>query len=153
MFEITTQMIQAFAILVSVTAFGVAAWLYTWVKSQPSSNKRIAEIGQYIKEGANTFLKREYTILARFTAVVAVILFIILPHPIWTGNIADNIWMAISYILGTILSALAGKIGMQVATIANVKAAEAAQKGIKPSFMTGFRGGAVMGMAVVARAF
>ena len=149
MFEITTQMIQAFAILVSVTAFGVAAWMYTWVKAQPSSNKRIAEIGQYIKEGSNTFLKREYTILARFTAVVAVILFIILPHPIWTGNIADNIWMAISYILGTILSALAGKIGMQVATIANVKAAEAAQKGIKPSFMTGFRGGAVMGMAVV----
>ena len=47
------------------------------------------------------------------------------------------------------MSALAGKIGMQVATIVNVKAAEAAQKGIKPSFMTGFRGGAVMGMAVV----
>jgi len=59
MFEITTQMIQAFAILVSVAAFGLAAWMYVWVKAQPSSNKRIAEIGQYIKEGANTFLKRE----------------------------------------------------------------------------------------------
>ena len=149
MFEITTQMIQAFSILVSLAAFGVAAWMYTWVKAQPSSNKRIAEIGKYIQEGANTFLKREYILLARFTAIVAVIIFVLLPHPIWAGNIADNIWMTISYIFGTILSALAGKIGILVATIANMKAAEAAQKGIKPSFMTGFRGGAVMGMAVV----
>lgn len=149
MFEISTQMIQGFSILVALAAFGVAAWLYTWVKSQPSSNKRIAEIGQYIQEGANTFLKREYKLLARFTVVVTLIIFVLLPHPIWAGNIADNIWMAISYVFGTVLSALAGKIGMQVATIANVKAAEAAQKGIKPSFMTGFRGGAVMGMAVV----
>ncbi|NLO98916.1 MAG: sodium-translocating pyrophosphatase, partial [Clostridiaceae bacterium] len=149
MFEITAQMIQAFAILVSLAAFGIAAWMYTWVKAQPSSNKRIAEIGKYIQEGANTFLKREYILLARFTAIVAVIIFVLLPHPIWAGNIADNIWMTISYIFGTILSALAGKIGILVATIANMKAAEAAQKGIKPSFMTGFRGGAVMGMAVV----
>ena len=149
MFEITAQMIQAFAILVSLAAFGIAAWMYTWVKAQPSSNKRIAEIGKYIQEGANTFLKREYILLARFTAIVAVIIFVLLPHPIWAGNIADNIWMTISYIFGTILSALAGKIGILVATIANMKAAEAAQKGIKPSFMAGFRGGAVMGMAVV----
>ncbi|MDD4774754.1 MAG: sodium-translocating pyrophosphatase, partial [Eubacteriales bacterium] len=53
------------------------------------------------------------------------------------------------YAAGTIFSAIAGKIGLEVATIANMKAAEAAQKGIKPSFMAGFRGGAVMGMAVV----
>jgi len=56
--------------------------------------------------------------------------------------------MAVSYIFGTVLSALAGKIGIQIATIANIKSAEAAQKGVKPAFMTGFRGGAVMGMAL-----
>ncbi len=149
MFEITTQMIQIFAILVAFLALGFAAWLYTWVKAQPSSNKRIAEIGEYIRRGANTFLRREYVVLARFTAVAAIVLFVLLPHPVWKGNITDNIWMAISYIFGTVLSALAGKIGIQVATIANKKAAEAAQNGIKPSFMSGFRGGAVMGMAVV----
>ncbi|MGI6084002.1 MAG: sodium-translocating pyrophosphatase [Acetivibrionales bacterium] len=149
MFEISTQMIQVFAILVSLASLGFAAWLYTWVKAQPSSNKRIAEIGEYIRQGANTFLRREYLVLARFTAIAAVIIFILLPHPIWVGNIADNILMAVSYIFGTVLSALAGKIGIQVATIANIKSAEAAQKGIKPSFMAGFRGGAVMGMAVV----
>lgn len=149
MFEITTQMVQIFAILVAFLALGFAAWLYTWVKAQPSSNKRIAEIGEYIRKGANTFLRREYVVLARFTAVAAIVLFVLLPHPVWKGNITDNIWMAISYIFGTVLSALAGKIGIQVATIANKKAAEAAQNGIKPSFMAGFRGGAVMGMAVV----
>ena len=65
------------------------------------------------------------------------------------GNVSKNITMAIAYIAGTIFSAVAGKIGMNIATIANTKAAEAAVKGIKPSFMAGFRGGAVMGMAVV----
>lgn len=150
MFPITTQTIQIVSLIISALALGVAAWLYTWVKAQPSSNKRIAEIGEYIRQGANTFLRREYLILARFTAVASVLIVILLPKPIWRGaNIADNIWMAVAYVFGTILSALAGKIGIQIATIANIKCAEAAQKGVKPSFMTGFRGGAVMGMAVV----
>jgi len=137
------------AFLISVLALGVAAWLYTWVKSQPSSNPEIARIGLLIKQGANTFLGREYKILAVFVAVVAVLIFFFLPHPIWNGNPANNIMMAISYIVGSALSALAGKIGIFVATIANVKSAEAATKNINQSFMTGFRGGAVMGMAVV----
>lgn len=151
MVNITTQMVQVFAIFVAFLALGFAAWLYAWVKSQPSSNARIAEIGEYIRRGANTFLKREYLVLARFTAVAAVLIFVLLPHPLWAENadITKNIWMTVSYIFGTVLSALAGKIGIQIATIANIKSAEAAQKGIKPSFMTGFRGGAVMGMAVV----
>lgn len=147
--EITTQGVQVAAILTSALALGVAAWLYTWVKSQPSSNPRIAEIGEYIRDGANTFLRREYTVLARFTVIVAVLVLLFLPRPIWHGGATRNIWMAVSYVFGTVLSALAGKIGIQVATIANVKAAEAAKKGIAPSFMTAFRGGAVMGMAVV----
>ena len=57
--------------------------------------------------------------------------------------------MAIAYIAGALFSAVAGKIGIQVATIANMKTAESARKGIRPAFMSGFRGGAVMGMAVV----
>jgi len=147
--QLSVQAIQVIAILISALALGVAAWLYTWVKSQPSSNARIAEIGEYIRQGANTFLRREYLVLARFTAVAAALILIFLPRPIWTGSFSDNIWMAVSYIVGTAFSALAGKIGIQIATIANMKSAEAAQKGIKPAFMVGFRGGAVMGMAVV----
>jgi len=69
----------------------------------------LLEIGGYIRQGANTFLRREYLILARFTAIAAVLILIFLPHPIWSGNITQNIWMAVSYIFGTVLSALAGK--------------------------------------------
>lgn len=147
--EITTKMFQVAAILISCTALLVAAWLYNWVKSQPSSNERIAEIGEYIRKGANTFLNREYMVLTRFIAAAALLILIFLPKPIWEGEVVKNIWMTVSYIFGTVLSALSGKVGIQIATIANIKTAEAAKHGIKPSFMVGFRGGAVMGMAVV----
>lgn len=140
---------QVAAVVISLLAFGEAIWLYRWVVAQPSSNKRIAEIGSLIKKGANTFLNQEYKVLARFCAVVAIIILILLPSPIWQGSPSKNIAMAISFVFGTIFSAIAGKIGISIATIANVKAAEASTKGIKPSFMSGFRGGAVMGMAVV----
>ncbi len=137
------------AILVSFLAFGVAAWLYTWVKSQPSSNAEVARVGALIQKGANTFLGGEYRILAIFVAIVSVLILLFLPNPIWNGDVSRNIMMAISYIVGSALSALAGKIGIFVATIANVKSAEAATKSMNRSFMSGFRGGAVMGMAVV----
>lgn len=138
-----------FSIVVSIAAFLFAGWLYKWVKKQPSSNKRVAEVGQLIQNGANTFLRREYVVLARFAGVVAVLILLFLPSPVWKGNWINNIIMTAAYIAGTVFSAIAGKIGMQISTIANVKSAEAAQKGIKPSFLAGFRGGAVMGMAVV----
>lgn len=139
------------SILVSLSAFGVAYYLYTWVKAQPSSNKEIARIGDYIRRGANAFLAREYKLLAVFVLVVAALIFLTLPNPIWQeeASVKTNLFTALSYIAGSIFSALAGKIGIFVATLANVKSAEAATKGIRPAFMAGFRGGAVMGMAVV----
>ncbi|MDF2566933.1 MAG: sodium-translocating pyrophosphatase [Oscillospiraceae bacterium] len=147
--ELSENVFFILAILVSLLSFGVAAFFYHWVKSRHSSNKRIEEIGNHIKKGSNTFLAREYGVLGRFAGVVALLILVFLPQPIWMGSPNENVLMAVSYILGTALSALAGKVGIQVATIANVKAAEAATKGIKPSFLVGFRGGSVMGMAVV----
>jgi len=143
------SIIQFSAIIVSVLSFGVALWLYTWVKAQPANNARIETIGELIRKGANTFLRREYVVLARFAGVVAILILLFIPHPIWKGAASENIIMAIAYLAGTALSALAGKVGIQVATIANRKAALAAQTDIKPAFLAGFRGGAVMGMAVV----
>ncbi len=143
-----------FCIVVSLFAFGLASWLYYWVKKQKNSNEKIQKIGELIKSGANMFLKKEYTILAKFAGVLAILIFVFLPEPIWKADsfahvIDKNFTMAFAYIFGTVFSALAGKIGIFVATIANMKTAEAAQKGIKDSFLSGFRGGAVMGMAVV----
>lgn len=143
------NLFQIASILISVLAFAFAAWLFLWVRKQPSQNKKIEKAGALIKAGARTFLKKEYKVLSKFAAIAAVLIFIFLPAPVWKNSVLDNIIMAISYIVGTVFSAVAGKIGIEVATIANIKSAEAAQKGIKPSFMAGFRGGAVMGMAVV----
>jgi K(+)-stimulated pyrophosphate-energized sodium pump len=135
---------------IAIISFVFAAWLFKWVNSRPSSNKRIAEVGKLIRSGAYTFMKKEYIALSKFAAVAAVLIFVFLPEPIWeTGSIKDNIQIMIAYICGTVFSAFAGKIGIDIATVANVKAAEAAKQGIKPSFLAGFRGGSVMGMAVV----
>jgi len=138
-----------FSIIVSFLAFGVAAYFYHWVNALPTAEGNIAEIGGLIRAGAYTFLKTEYKMLARFAAVVVILIILFFPAPIWKGEPLENVMMALSYIMGSVLSALAGWVGISVSTIANVKAASAARKGLAPSFMAGFRGGAVMGMAVV----
>lgn len=139
------------SVLTSLVAFAFAAYLYLWVKKQSTVNAKIIEVSALIKQGANTFMSREYKILGIFAAVIAVFIFLFLPSPVWEaeGQISANIGMACSYILGTVLSAIAGKIGIIVATLSNSRAAEAAQRGIKPAFLIGFRGGAVMGLLVV----
>ncbi len=141
----------ALSFLTAMVAFGFAAYLYLWVKKQSTVNKRIIEVSALIKAGANTFMTREYKILAIFALAFAAVIFVLLPTPIWAsnGSILDNLYMAIAYIIGTVLSAIAGKIGIMVATLSNGRCAEAAQQGIKPSFLVGFRGGAVMGLLVV----
>jgi K(+)-stimulated pyrophosphate-energized sodium pump len=140
-----------FALVVSLLSFAVAAYFYRWVKALPTAEGNIADIGNLIREGTFTFLKTEYRLLARFAACAVVLIVLFLPSPIWSEKATPlvNVEMAIAYILGTTLSALAGWVGISVSTIANVKAASAARKGLSPSFMAGFRGGAVMGMAVV----
>ncbi|HPD02233.1 MAG: sodium-translocating pyrophosphatase [Christensenellales bacterium] len=143
------QIVLLISIIVALAAFGLAALLYVFVVKLKSENEKIAKIAEYIRKGANTFLKKEYGVLAFFALAAGILIVLFLPHPIWSGEPLKNVFMLISYFAGTIFSAFAGKIGIQIATIANKKAAEAAKEGIKPSFMAGFRGGAVMGMAVV----
>ncbi len=135
--------------LTAAVAFAFAVYLYLWVKKQRMENEKIKEVSALIKEGANTFMRREYTVLAKFALIAAVVIFTLLPSPVWQGDVLKNISMAIAYLIGTVLSAIAGKIGILVATLSNGRAAEGAQKGIKPAFLIGFRGGAVMGLLVV----
>ena len=143
------SLIYGLSFLAVAIAFAFAVYLHLWVKRQPMKNKTIAEVSGLIKSGANTFMRKEYKILAVFAGIAAVLIFVFLPQGIWKGAWQGNLGMALSYIAGTILSAIAGKIGILVATASNGRAAEAAQKGIKPAFMVGFRGGSVMGLAVV----
>lgn len=141
---------QTAAAIISAVSFAAAAALFAWVKKLPSANPKIASAGELIHTGAQTFLRREYLELTKFAFFASLIILFCLPRPLWNGgDISENITMALSYIAGTVFSAAAGKIGIEVATRANMKTAEAAAKSISEAFLAGFRGGAVMGMAVV----
>jgi K(+)-stimulated pyrophosphate-energized sodium pump len=128
----------------------VGLYLYHFVDKQDSGTKRMREISNAIKEGANAFLRREYTILAIFVVIMAMLIGILLPAPIWASkNLTQNLSLAFAYIFGAFCSASAGFFGMDVATRANAKAANAAKEGLNKAFSVGFRGGAVMGLSVV----
>jgi K(+)-stimulated pyrophosphate-energized sodium pump len=138
------------SLVVSVLAVLVAAYFFRWVQNLPVAGERIVQIGQLIRKGAYTFLKREYRVLTIFVGIASIVVLLVFPSPIWDGDVVENILAAISYIVGSCFSAFAGYIGMNIATIANVRSASAAREGLAPSYMAGFRGGAVMGMAVVS---
>jgi len=111
-----------------------------------AGNQRMRAIGDSIRDGAATFLRREYLILAPFVIVVAVGLWILIDW--WTEDrtVPET---AIAYLAGTICSATAGFIGMNVAVRANVRTAAAAMHGLNPALRVAFSSGAVMGVTVV----
>ena len=109
-------------------------------------NEKMQEIGTAIREGSNAFLRREYTWLAPFVIVVAVILWLLID--LYTLNSAVP-KTAIAYLAGTICSATAGFIGMYVAVRANVRTAAAAMNGLNPALRVAFSSGSVMGITVV----
>ncbi|MCD6593659.1 sodium/proton-translocating pyrophosphatase, partial [Candidatus Bathyarchaeota archaeon] len=123
----------------AVASVLTAGLLYGYVNRQDSGTKRMREIAEAIREGADAFLKREYTVLAYFVAVVSVVLAVFLGNPL----------IAPVYIFGSICSGLAGFFGMHVALKANVRTANAAREGLNRAFLIAFRGGAVMGLSVV----
>ena len=140
-------LIAPIAALISILA---GLYFYHYVNKQDSGTERMKEISRAIKEGSKAFLKREYTILAIFVVFVGTLVGIFLPSPVWTNaNPVQNLSLALAYFFGAFLSALAGYVGMDIATKANAKAAYAARGGLNKAFPIGFRGGAVMGLAVV----
>ncbi len=116
----------------------VALALASWIKKQPEGTDRMAEISSFIREGAFAFLKREY----RTMIIVIVALFIII-------GVAISWVTAVLYVIGACLSVLAGFFGMNVATLGNVRTANAAKNsGMAGALKVAFRSGAVMGLAV-----
>jgi len=145
MFEI--WFIAPLSALVSIL---VGLYFYNYVNKQDSGTERMREISGAIKEGAAAFIRREYTTLAIFVSIVAIIIGIFLPQPIWASdNLMLNLQLPIVYMFGSFCSGLAGYLGLNVATKANAKVANAAKSGLNKAFPIGFRGGAVMGLSVV----
>ena len=135
--------------IASLISILVGLYFYRYVEKQDSGTERMREISDAIRLGARAFLKREYTVLFMFVGVISVLLLLFLPAPIWTGNPLDNVALMLAYIFGSAFSALAGFLGLTIATKANAKVAKGAQQGLNKAFPIGFRGGAVMGFAVV----
>ena len=135
-----------------VPGFGILALLYTfikgaWVTKQESGNARMTEIATYIAEGAMAFLKAEYKIMSYFVIIAAILL-------AFMGYSSPNSsWIiAIAFIVGAFFSALAGFIGMRIATKANVRTAHAARTSLSKALAVSFGGGSVMGLGVAGLA-
>ena len=135
-------------IIYVVLAIGIIALLFTywrsmWVAKQEVGTERMAGIAKHIRSGAMAFLKAEYKVLAIFVAAVFLLLAL-------TANSETSSWLVgVSFILGAFSSALAGFIGMRVATNANVRTTNAARTSLGKALEVAFTGGSVMGMAVV----
>jgi K(+)-stimulated pyrophosphate-energized sodium pump len=128
----------------------VGLYFLRYVNRQDSGSDKMKEISSLIKDGAMAFIKREYMTLAIFVGVVSVLILIFLPEPLWvTSDPLRNVEMVLAYMFGSTCSALAGLLGLNVATKANAKVAHAAKEGLNKAFPVGFRGGAVMGLSVV----
>ncbi|MFT2010077.1 sodium-translocating pyrophosphatase [Pontibacter sp. 13R65] len=139
-------------ILYAIPGFGLAALLYTWfmsawVTKQPSGNERMSTIARYIADGAMAFLKAEYKVLFYFAVIASLFLF-------YLGYTSERShWLiVVSFLIGAFLSALAGFIGMRIATKANVRTAEAARNSLSKALEVSFAGGTVMGMGVAGLA-
>ena len=135
-----TLIIPVFGILGLIYMF----WRSTWVSKQDVGTERMAMIAGNIGKGAMAFLKAEYRVLAFFVIVVSALL-------LYSGSTSEDSHplIAISFIFGAVCSALAGFIGMKVATKANVRTTNAARTGLGRALEVAFAGGSVMGMAVV----
>ena len=120
---------------------------FRWVVKQDAGTPRMKEISRHISEGAMAFLKSEWRILTYFVIIVAILLGILAnanPHSNWLISVA--------FIIGAVLSAFAGFIGMKAATLANVRTANAARSSLARALNVSFGGGAVMGVGVAGLA-
>ncbi len=142
--------ILIFAILTAVLALLFAALRVRDVLAEDEGTDLMKTIARAIQAGAATFLRREYTFLAAFVAVVFVILLVFIDlDALDKFDGTDHRWTSISYIIGAILSASAGYAGMLIAVRANVRTAAKAREGLNPALRVAFGSGTVMGMTVV----
>lgn len=126
------------AIISSALAILYAGYVAYKISKIKVKKAQVEEIHKAIKDGARAYLKSEYTVIAVFIVSMAVIL-----------GLAVSWWSALAFVIGATLSASAGYFGMEIATTANARTAEAAEKSLNSALRTAFSAGSVMGMTVV----
>ncbi|MBW7913947.1 MAG: sodium/proton-translocating pyrophosphatase, partial [Taibaiella sp.] len=135
-----------------VPCFGLLALLFTvtkssWVSKQDAGTDRMKEIAKHIADGAMAFLKAEYKILTYFVILAGILL-----AYMGYSNPKSSPVIALAFVIGAVFSALAGFIGMRIATKANVRTANAARTSFSKALSISFNGGAVMGLGVAGLA-
>ena len=147
------------SILAGIGSVGVAIGLYRWVNRQDPGSERAQEVASWIREGAQTYLRRLYLALTLVAVALGIIIAIVFSFDIehlGVGaagvNPARGIRMALAFVSGSVCSAIAGYMGMSVAVSANVRSATAANESINRAFKVAFYAGAVMGLAMVGLA-
>jgi K(+)-stimulated pyrophosphate-energized sodium pump len=139
-------------VLYSIPALGLLGILFmaiksAWVTKQDAGDENMQELAGYIAKGAMAFLKAEWKVLAYFVVIAGALL-------AWSGTLVETSSpvIAISFIFGAVLSALAGYIGMNIATKANVRTTQAARTSLSQALKVSFTGGSVMGLGVAGLA-
>ena len=133
----------AFALVCASVAVLFGLYLTYWLLQQPAGNERMREISGAVQEGAAAYLRKQYTTIA-YVAIAPVLLI---------GFYNELGWgTAFGFVIGAVLSAAAGFIGMNVAVRSNARTAEAAREGVAPAFKVAFRAGSVTGLLVVGLA-
>ncbi len=135
-----------------IPVFGVIALIFTavrssWIKKQDAGEKNMQELAAYIASGAMAFLRAEWKVLGYFAIIAALLL-------AYSGTLVETSSpiIAVSFIIGAVLSATAGYIGMNVATKANVRTTQAARTSLSKALKVSFAGGSVMGLGVAGLA-
>jgi K(+)-stimulated pyrophosphate-energized sodium pump len=139
-------------LIYAVPILGAIGLVYTflkfaWVSKQDPGNARMQEISTHIAEGAMAFLKAEWKILSYFVIIAAILLALM-----GTTNPNSHWAIAVAFIIGAVLSATAGYIGMRSATKANVRTAHAARTSLSEALKVSFTGGSAMGFGVAGLA-
>ena len=133
--------------LIAILGLVIMAIQGSWVRKQPKGNARMTEIATYIHEGALAFLNAEYRLLAIFVVIAGAALAFV------STIVPDTHWfIVVAFVIGAIFSAVAGNIGMRIATEANVRTAEAAKTSLSKALKVSFTGGTVMGLGVAGLA-
>ena len=134
-------------ILLAIVGLIVMFFKMQWVKKQDAGNDRMQSISKSIKEGALAFLSAEYRLLAIFVVIASIALFGI------SMLVESTHWLIVpAFILGAFFSALAGNIGMRIATEANARTTQAARTSLPKALQVSFGGGTVMGLGVAGLA-
>ena len=127
----------------ALAGIGVAIYLAKLVLAKPSGDPKMEEVGNAILQGANAYLKRQFTTIAPIVVILAVLLYAASPNP------GLALGRAVAFLLGAFFSALIGTIGMNIATRTNTKVAEQAKRSFSEALELSFKAGATTGMLTV----